>query len=122
MLKLSFEETIVNITQGKAECKGIKFSIQDGNGEEIARVFLYVMFNDLHKRSFGLIEDLFVSEKKGVRGQGLGTSLIKKAIKTAKVENCYKLLATSRYSRDNIHGWYNRLGFQDYGKEFRMDL
>jgi len=35
---------------------------------------------------------------------------------------CYKLVATSRASRPRVHELYERLGFENYGVEFRMNL
>jgi hypothetical protein len=35
---------------------------------------------------------------------------------------CSKLVATSRASRPKVHALYERLGFEKYGVEFRMNL
>ena len=109
----------MEIKYKKARAKGIKF-VAEINSKEVGRAFLYLMYNDLHKQPFGLIEDIFVNES--CRGQGIGTELVNKAIKEARKQNCYKLIVTSRYSRPKVHVLYKRLGFKDWGKEFRMDL
>lgn len=97
---------------------GVRFSAQI-NGREIGRAYLYILFNDLHSKPFGLLEDVFVEE--GFRGKGIGTSLTKAVIKEAK-PLCYKLIATSRYSRPAVHKLYQGLGFMHWGKEFRMNF
>lgn len=56
------------------------------------------------------------------RGRGLGTRLVKQVIQKAKEQGCYKLIATSRKSRPKVHQLYTRLGFQEYGLEFRLNL
>ncbi len=99
--------------------QGIKFSIEKDN-KEIARAYLYLMKNDLHNQPFGLMEDVFIDES--LRGKGYGTKIVKELIKQAKKQNCYKLIATSRYSRDKVHKLYKELGFEDWGREFRMDF
>lgn len=99
--------------------KGIRFSISD-NGRELARAYLYVMTNDLHKAPFGLLEDVFVDESQ--RGGGLGTTLVKEVIAAAHEVGCYKLIATSRTSRPKVHELYERLGFENHGVEFRMNF
>jgi len=99
--------------------RGIRFSI-DQDGREIARAYLYVMTNDLHKAPFGLLEDVFVDESQ--RGAGLGTSLVREIVSAAQEAGCYKLIATSRASRPKVHELYQRLGFVSHGIEFRMDL
>ena len=99
--------------------QGIRLSIRGPNGE-IARAYLYVMTNDLHAEPFGLLEDVFVDETQ--RGSGLGTALVREVIAAAREAGCYKLIATSRASRAKVHELYERLGFVNYGLEFRMNL
>ncbi len=99
--------------------QGIKFSLVEAENE-IARAYLYIMHNDLHEEPFGLLEDVYVAENH--RGRGLGTQVIKQAIKAAKEQGCYKLIATSRKSRPQVHQLYQRLGFYERGLEFRLDF
>src|SRR3989442_10320526 len=86
-------------------------------GKIIGRAYLYMMTNDLHKRPFGLMEDVFVEPEH--RGSEIGTALVKRVIAEAKRRRCYKLIATSRHARNLVHALYARLGFTDHGKEFR---
>ncbi|MEI7709173.1 MAG: GNAT family N-acetyltransferase [bacterium] len=90
------------------------------NGKVLGRAYLYIMFNDLHKEPFGFIEDVFVEE--GNRGKGIGTKLVNEVVAEAKRQNCYKVICTSRHAKTEVHGLYEKLGFQDHGKEFRIDL
>ena len=101
------------------ETRGIKISIED-NGKEIGRCFIYLIKNDLHEEPYALLEDVFVDED--FRGRGIGTELVKKAIEISKELGCYKIIATSRFEREKIHEWYQKLGFKRFGYEFRMDL
>lgn len=101
------------------DCYGIKFSVE-ADGKEVGRVFLYVINNDLHQTPYGLLEDVFVDPD--YREHGLGAQLVQSVIKEARRQKCYKLIGTSRYDRPNIHAWYMKMGFLDYGKEFRLDL
>ena len=103
----------------KAKSEGLRFSLCR-EGKEIARAYLFLMYNDIHPEPFGLLEDVFVEET--YRKQGVGTELVHKVIMAAKEKKCYKLICTSRHSRPQVHAWYGKLGFKDYGKEFRMDL
>ncbi len=99
--------------------RGIKFAVVE-NGIEMGRIFLYVLFNELHSEPFGLLEDLFVEEQ--YRSQGVGRRLIEQALAQAKKEKCYKVICTSRYGREALHDWYKKLGFIDHGTEFRIDF
>ena len=107
------------INKDKVKSYGIKFFVEK-NGKEVGRAFLYIMNNGLKKEPFGFLEDLFVDEQ--LRGHGIGTELLKMVIAEAKKIGCYKLVATSRYGKDNIHDWYKRMGFEDFGVEFKMYL
>ncbi len=99
--------------------KAIKLFVKE-NGKEIGRCYIYLIKNDLHEEPYALLEDVFVEEE--YRNKGIGTMLVKDAIKLAKKLGCYKIIATSRFSRKNVHKWYEKLGFKLYGFEFRMNL
>lgn len=92
------------------------------DGKEIGHAWLYLIYNDLHKDPYGLIEDVRVLEE--YEGQGVGRSLLGAVIETAKSYDCYKIIATSRDdgARPKVHAWYGRAGLIRYGLEFRMDL
>jgi GNAT superfamily N-acetyltransferase len=104
---------------GCSNCKGIKIFIEK-RGKEVARAYLYMIQNDLRTERYGLMEDVFVDESQ--RGRGIGTKLVKKIIKLAKEYNCYKIIATSRYEREEVHKLYEKLGFKNFGIEFKMYL
>ena len=103
----------------KKDCYAVKITAEE-NGVVLGRVFLYVIYNELHVEPYGLVEDVFVEE--GARGKGLGTQLVKAVMAEAKERKCYKLIGTTRHSKKDVQEWYQRIGFTDFGKEFRMDL
>lgn len=106
-------------TEIKREGYAVRLAASE-NGHECGRVWLYVMYNDLHKEPYGLLEDVFVDENQ--RGKGTGTALVQAAIEEAKKIGCYKLVATTRHHREIVCAWYEKFGFKNYGAEFRMDL
>jgi GNAT superfamily N-acetyltransferase len=99
--------------------KGLRLVIKENN-QEIGRIRIYFIENDLHDYPYALIEDLFVDENH--REKGLGTKLMLAAIEEAKIANCGWIIANSRYEREYAHKFYLKLGFKDYGKEFKMNL
>lgn len=99
--------------------KAIRISEEQG-GKEVGRAYLYLINNDLNEKPYGLLEDVFVDES--CRGQGIGSDLVNEVLKKAKELGCYKVIATSRHERPKVHDLYQKLGFKDHGKEFRMDL
>lgn len=109
----------MEIKRKDINANGTKFYIEQ-NGQEVGRAYLYVLSNDLHEKPFGIMEDVFVDEV--LRGQGVGSNLVKKVIEESKQRNCYKLICTSRYEKPNVHELYIGLGFRDHGKEFRIDF
>ncbi|HTE48893.1 MAG TPA: GNAT family N-acetyltransferase [Candidatus Paceibacterota bacterium] len=90
------------------------------NSALLGSAYLYIMFNDLHKEPFGFLENVFVQEVN--RGSGIGKKIVQAAIEEAKIQKCYKIICTSRSDNSAVHTFYNKLGFSDYGKEFRLDL
>lgn len=107
------------IKNTRISSEAIKFVIEK-DGKTAGRAYLYLIYNDLHKEPYGFLEDVFVEEE--FRSKGVGGELVKAVIDEAKVRGCYKLVGTSRNSRSEVHEFYKKLGFEDYGKEFRMDL
>ena len=90
------------------------------NEQEIGRLWLYILYNNLHKEPYGLLEDVFVEENH--RAKGVGKKLVQSAIEEAKKIGCYKLIANTRSSREVVCAWYEKFGFKKHGVEFRMDL
>ena len=113
------DTTTMHIEKTTAKSEGVRLSI-NRDGKEVARAYLFLMWNSLHEAPFGLLEDVYVDES--VRGSGLGTEIVNAVVTEAKCRGCYKLVATSRYARPKVHELYVRLGFKDHGKEFRIDL
>jgi GNAT superfamily N-acetyltransferase len=107
------------LTQTDVSAGGIRLSLRN-NGEEAAHAYLYILNNDFHEQPFGFIEDVQVKEE--LRGQGYGSKLMRALISKAKEMGCYKLICTSRKERTKVHDLYRKLGFAEYGREFRMDL
>ena len=88
--------------------------------KEIARATIYFLKNDLHTQPFGYLEDVFVED--AFRRQGLAKELVAKIIALAREHGCYKIVATSRRARLDVHKLYESFGFVDRGREFRLDL
>ena len=103
----------------RQEKYAIRLSMTDG-GEELGALYLYLIRNDSHKEPYGLIEDLFVKE--AYRKRGVGSALVKEAIREAKRLGSYKVIGTSRLSREEVHRFYKKLGLKKYGFEFRIDF
>ncbi len=94
--------------------------IRDDAGNEMARGSIVIIRNKLHVRPYAYVEDVFTQP--AYRGQGLFHDVMRALLQEAKDRDCYKVVATSRYSRPDVHARYMKLGFTDHGKEFRMDL
>jgi len=121
ILKKEGEIMKVNTKVRKKEIKvkGIRFSTEV-DGKEIGRASLFILSNNLHEEPFGFLEDVYINES--LRRQGIGTQLLNEVINEAKKKGCYKIIATSRHSRPEVHRLYKYLGFEDHGIEFRLDI
>ena len=104
----------------KKESSYFRISLTNNAKEEIGHAYLFLIQNDLHQEPYGFMEDVFIEEK--FRGQGYGKQLVDALIQKAKDSSCYKLLGTSRNSREKVHQFYEKLGFTWWGKEFRLNL
>jgi len=109
----------MEILTEELKTRAIKISLRE-EGAEVGRAFLFIIKNDLHESPYGLMEDVFVKEEK--RGEGFGSKLVDLIVGEARQQGCYKLIATSRIDRENVHELYKKLGFREHGKEFRIEL
>jgi ribosomal protein S18 acetylase RimI-like enzyme len=109
----------MDIKQKPINATGIKLYIEQ-DGKEVARAFLYILKNDLHQEPFGFIEDVFVDEN--CRCQGLATGLLAKLIEVAKENQCYKIVCTCRHEKEKVHRLYEKVGFKNFGVEFKLYL
>ena len=71
-------------------------------------------------KPYAYLEGLVVD--KNSRQKGIGTALLAKLMELAKDKNCYKFVATSRFTSEDVHKFYEKSGFKRWGYEFRMDL
>lgn len=99
--------------------QAIKITAEENN-KVLGWGFLYLIKNDRHEEPYGLLENVYV--EKQYRGKGIGTKIVRALIEEAKRQGCYKLIGQSRYGREKVHELYKSFGFQDHGKNFRMDM
>lgn len=109
----------MDIQKQQITSSGIKLLATE-NGKTLGRAYLYILKNDLHEKTFGFMEDVFVEES--YRKQGVGSKLVEAVIAEAKVQGCYKLICTAREARPEVHSFYEKFGFKKWGSEFRMDF
>lgn len=103
----------------KKDSFAVKIIVEEG-GVVAGRGFLYILRNDLHDKPFAFLEDVFVEEKS--RGKKIGTKLVELALAEARERGCYKIIFTTRHIKPEVQKWYLKLGFKNWGTEFRMDL
>lgn len=89
-------------------------------GKVLGWAYLYILGNDRHEEPWGFIENVYVEQE--YRSQGIGKKLVAEIIEEAKRRGCYKLLGTSRHTKPEVHSFYEKFGFENWGIEFRMDL
>jgi len=82
---------------------------------------LLIMHNLAHQGTpSAIVEDVVVSENH--QGQGIGRAMMAKAIELARECHCYKLVLSSNHKRVQAHAFYRKLGFQEHGLSFHVDI
>ena len=56
------------------------------------------------------------------RGKGIGTQMIKEAMKMSAAAGCYKMMLSTNLKRDRTHAFYKSMGFQQHGWSFSLQL
>lgn len=102
------------LQEGKAE-----YLILEEGGEIIGQAFLKY-YGTLSDPDYPDIEDIYIKEQ--FRGQGLGTLLIKKCEGLAKQKGFKKIgLGVNPTLNSKAKALYERLGYDDVGREPRLD-
>lgn len=97
-----------------------KVLVSEENGNIQATATIYLIQVAVRNRPYALFEGLVVD--KFLRGKGIGTKFFEEMIAIAKDLKCYKIIFTSGTDRTDAHKFYEKLGFKQWGLEFRMDL
>jgi GNAT superfamily N-acetyltransferase len=54
-----------------------------------------------------------------MRGQGIGSQMVKTALQISAEAGCYKVTLSSNLKRDSAHRFYQSLGFEQHGWSFK---
>jgi len=89
--------------------------------ELIGTFCLLIADNIGHSGSaFAVLENVVV--KPQYQSQGVGKMMIAEALNIARCKKCYKLILSSAKHRGRSHEFYRKLGFEQHGLSFTMDL
>ena len=106
--------------QNQLKDKSCQILIVKEDKKVVATATIYFIDVAARARPYALLEGFVVDEKQ--RGRGIGRSLLKQFIDSARKKNCYKMIFTSGIDRAEVHNFYKKLGFKKWGVEFRKDL
>lgn len=82
---------------------------------------LAVVANLTHRgRPWATVENVVVA--RSLRGGGVGSALLERAVALARAAGCYKIQLMSRKERVDAHRFYRRLGFEPAAEGFRLHL
>ncbi len=80
----------------------------------------YLIFITNRHGTYAILEDVFVEPTH--RGRGIGTRLVKEAVRRARQRRCYTILATVNKHHPHLIRWYEKLGFIPKGEALWLDL
>ena len=114
-------DVYLNIFRKLEADPGQHLLVVEEDGRTVGSVTVIVSPNLSHGgMPWAEIENMIVDET--VRGQGHGEALIREAIEIARRAGCYKLTLTSNNGRTDAHRFYERVGFTQTHRGFRIDL
>jgi len=73
-----------------------------------------------HGQPWGYVDNVVVAED--YRRKGIGTKLGESLTNFAKKKKCYKIVLTSRFTRPEVHQFWEKLGFEKHGLSFRKNF
>lgn len=95
--------------------------VAEAGGRIVGTFALAIMDNLAHMGAkSGLIEDVAVSAD--MRGHGVGTEMMRYAVRICGDKSCYKVSLSSNVRRETAHKFYEKLGFKIHGYSFTTEL
>ena len=114
-------EAATHVFRRMPEYPDYKVYVAVHDGAVVGTFALLIMDKLAHKGSpSAIVEDLCVT--KPLRGHGIGSTMMKLAMKTAHERGCYKISLSSNVARDHAHAFYRSLGFEQHGLSFHVGL
>ncbi|MBD2242415.1 GNAT family N-acetyltransferase [Nostoc sp. FACHB-888] len=77
-----------------------------------------MMHRGYHK--FAVLDAVTVISQ--MRGEGIGSQMVKAALQFSAEAGCYKVTLSSNLKRDRAHQFYQSLGFEQHGWSFKCVL
>jgi GNAT superfamily N-acetyltransferase len=104
------KEELLKVFKRSAESKTDELFCCEINGEIIAFCAYAIVNNLWQEGCISYVYAMVVDEK--YRGQGIGTALIKEAIKNSEESGMKRIELDSGFPREKAHKFYEKLGFE----------
>lgn len=90
--------------------------------EEVVALCSLIIIDNLGHRGakYGVADNVIVSPE--YRGKGVGSRLMKFIMEKTRQENGYKLMLSSNKKRVMAHRFYKKLGFEQHGLSFMVEV
>jgi len=97
-------------------------ALDEERSERVVGVFALLIMDNLGHCGMpsGIVEGVCVAPE--YQGQGVGKSMMDKAMAVCREQGCYKMALSSNTKREKAHALYRSLGFDQHGISFHTDL
>jgi GNAT superfamily N-acetyltransferase len=116
----SSEEEVSGRLDGYCGAGGTHLIVAEEDHEVIGLAAMQVM--PLVHRDLPVARITAMVVRSARRGEGIGRRLVAQLEAIARREGCGRIDLTSRYRREEAHGFYRSLGFEDTSLRFVKDL
>lgn len=114
------ENDLMNVFSRGIQLDSDEYLCVELNGKVIGFCSFAIVNNFWQQGQIAYIYAMIIDDS--VRGQGIGTELLKKIFDKAKLRGCKKIELDSGFPREKAHKFYERIGFEKRAYLFSKEL
>lgn len=110
----------VKIIEREIDPRGVRISINDEAGTEIAHAYVFILCNDFHDDPFAFVGEVMIAKSDRLQEQRIAKELKQKIMEVIKYHCCYEIIACDQNVRTRTRQFYQDMDFVSNGRQLKL--